>query len=419
MAAAPNKRVAITGIGLVTPLGLDRETSWRGLRDGNSATRWLVGPSRGTGGASVMPTGQGTLAGAPSPLYVTGDRPDDGFEPVVDLALRAAEEAVADARLDLDSTDRWRAACVIGTSKGGLRSFARLCRQQSDMDADAYTRAWTQFLPNAAAVAVARRFDLRGAAVCPVAACATGLACLVRGADLIRDGYCDIVLAGSSDASLQEVILASFQRMGVLARGFDDPATACRPFDRARSGFLVGEGAAILVLEDYEQAKERGVRPYGEWITGAVAADHSGLTHLEPEPVGLSRLIQDVLRRAGLTSAEIDYANLHGTATAQNDVCETRALKMALGPAAKRLVCSGIKGTIGHLLGAAGSVETAVTLLAMRDGIIPPTVNLDDPDRECDLDYTPRSPQPRRIENALKLSLGFGGHLVAAVVRAV
>jgi len=240
---------------------------------------------------------------------------------------------------------------------------------------------------------------------------------LNRGFELVRDGHCDVVLAGSSDASLCTSVLASFHRLGVLARGFDDPATACRPFDRHRSGFVVGEGAAMLVLERLDRAVARGAPIYAEWIASGYAADVSGVTQLEEKPLGLIRLIHDVLRRAGLTASEIDYVNLHGTATQQNDLCETNALKQAFGTAAKSLRCSSLKGGVGHLLGAAGSVEVAATMLAMRDGVIPPTVNLTEPDSDCDLDYTPGSPRPQRIENALKLSLGFGGHLVAAIVR--
>jgi 3-oxoacyl-[acyl-carrier-protein] synthase II len=202
----------------------------------------------------------------------------------------------------------------------------------------------------------------------------------------------------------------------VLASGFADPAAACRPYDRNRNGFLPGEGAAILVLERSDQALARGRKPYAEWIAAGRASDPSGMTRVEREPVGLARLITDVLRRGQVAPAELDYINLHGTATRDNDLCETRALKLALGGEANRIPCSSLKGTIGHLLGAAGSVELAATLLALRDGQIPPTANLTDPDPECDLDYTPLAARARPLRTALKLSLGFGGHLIAAIV---
>lgn len=344
-------------------------------------------------------------------------------DPVVELALTAAGEAVDDAGLEVSHIDRERTGCVIGTSKGGLRSFAQLFAARHPLTessgAGSDSNLWMQYLPNAAAAAVAQSLGLHGPALCPVAACATGLISLQRGADLIRDGYCDVVLAGSTDASLQEAVLGSFARLGVLARGFNDPATACRPFDQSRSGFVVGEGAAVLVMERMSHAERRRAQPSAEWLAGASAADPSGLTGMDREAGGLTRLLQDVLKRAGVTAEQIDYVNLHGSATRLNDRCETRAIRRVFGPAAETLSCSSLKGAIGHLLGAAGSVETAATLLALRDGIVPPTVNLLEPDPECDLNYTPGEPLSRPIEHALKLSMGFGGHLAAAVVRRV
>jgi 3-oxoacyl-[acyl-carrier-protein] synthase II len=421
-------RVAVTGIGLVTPFGPTRAQSWQALKRGESATRWLDSaeldmPIRS---CDSLPYPR-DFVGAPAPaapktaaLKAKSIIADDLIdEPVIALALQAARESLDDAAVDIEARDRTRLGCVIGTSKGGLRSLTRAMRREwAGIKNPPSTSVWRQFPPNMPAAVVAAEFGLEGPCLCPVAACATGLMSLCRGFELVRDGHCDMVLAGSSDASLCISVLASFRRLGVLARGFDDPATACRPFDRHRDGFVVGEGAAVLVMERLDHALQRGARPYAEWVTAGYAADVSGLTRLEAEPTSLVRLIRDVLRRADLTSSEIDYANLHGTATLQNDLCETRALKQALGPAARTLCCSSSKGGLGHLLGAAGSVETAAALLAMRESVVPPTVNLTESDSGCDLDYTPRQPRPRRIENVLKLSLGFGGHLVAAVLRA-
>jgi 3-oxoacyl-(acyl-carrier-protein) synthase len=276
---------------------------------------------------------------------------------------------------------------------------------------------WNQFTPNAPARSIAERFNLRGAALCPVAACATGLVSISRGAALIRQGQCDVVLAGSSDASLHPALLSSFRRLGVLAHTGDEPARACRPFDRTRSGFLVGEGAAILVLERASSALTRSVAPYAELLSAEMAADPAHLTRLDSDPASLVRLITDALARAGVTPDEIDYVGVHGTATRQNDLCETRALHQALGRSASGASCSSLKGAIGHLLGAAGSVESAATLLALRDGFVPPTANLREPDPECDLDFTPLDGRRRSLQTALKLSLGFGGHLAAAIFR--
>ena len=397
------RRVAITGIGLITPFGVGRETSWRNLLAGESAVR---------------ETEIGIGAPAPSEVFTQSET----GEPVIDLALLAAREAVEDAGLDLTGLPPHRTGCVLGTSKPDLRSFARQSRTDCqsvretavDANLDGLTIRPTEFWPNAPALTVARAFHINGPALCPVAACATGLVSLQRGVDLIRDGHCDIVLAGSSDASFVPIIQASFKRLGVLAKTGNDPSSACRPFDTKRNGFVIGEGAAVLVLERLSEARARNANIYAEWLAGGTAADATNLTALDETGEALSRLITDVLRRADVSPGEIDYINLHGTATQQNDRYETRAVKRALGRA---VACSSLKGAIGHLLGAAGSIETAVTLLAMRDGHIPPTVNLNTPDPECDLDYTPLQSREKEVRTALKLSLGFGGHLAAAVLR--
>jgi len=276
-----------------------------------------------------------------------------------------------------------------------------------------------QIFPHTAAQAVSRELGIAGPSLCPVAACATGLVSLQRGYELIRDGLCDVVFAGSSDASFLPIVNASFRRMGVLAKRVGNPATACRPFDRDRSGFVIGEGAAVMVLERLDHATARRARSYGEWLGGATASDAATLTGLDDDGQTLARLISDVLRRSDVSPADVDYINFHGTGTRQNDPYETQAVKRGLGRHAERIPGSSLKGSLGHLLGAAGSVETAFTLLALRDGVIPPTLNLHTPDAACDLDYTPRAARRQPLQTALKLSLGFGGHLAAALLRKV
>lgn len=408
-------RVVVTGIGLVTPFAVGREASWRQIRTGARAARRVELP------LVTPPTKESVTGldcfGAPAPLVA---RASAGDEPIIDLALTAAEEAFADAGLPAGFSTPDRLGCVIGTSKGGLRSASRfLLATRNVMDESAPTEAsgelWKRFLPNTPALAVAARWGAQGPVLCPVAACATGLVSLQRGVDLIHEGVCDVVLAGSTDASLTPLVVASFQRLGVLARG-SDAATAGRPFDVRRNGFVIGEGAAVLVLESHAHAAARKAKAYAEWLSGGLLADAAGLTHLDTTGAGLTRLVRDVLSRGNIAPDEIDYINLHGTGTRENDVCETRGLRGALGAAAARPGCSSLKGAIGHLLGAAGSVETACALLALRDGIIPPTVNLEQPDPQCDLDYTPGAARSAELRTALKLSLGFGGHLTAALL---
>lgn len=431
-------RVMITGVGLVTPLGPDCETSWQGLLSGERAV--VAMPAE----EPFWPKGTFGASGSESTRVLDRISQDESIrflfqEPNVRGACSAALEAVEHAGLDLSEVDLDRSACVIGTSKGGTHSWHQSSahdrvlaeRSQSggeiqeladqfESDRRAHPKAlWLRMTPHGPAAVVASILNLRGGILAPVTACATGLSSILRGVDLIRHGECDVVLAGSSDASLTPAVLASFRKLGVLARGDCDPKELVKPFDRNRNGFAIGEGSGIVVLESEAHAEARGAKPIAEWLTGGMASEATGLTQLQENPEALTWLIGDVLRRSGVSPADIDYISLHGTATKANDLAETRAIKAAFGKHAYDLAASSLKGAIGHLLGAAGSVEFAATLLAMRDGQLPPTMNLTDPDDECDLDYVAGQSKRRQILHAMKLSLGFGGHLVAGVVRAV
>jgi 3-oxoacyl-[acyl-carrier-protein] synthase II len=415
------RRVFITGVGMTTALGVDRETTWHRLLDGACGVR-RVPPAELAARAEPQLWPQNVVA-APA-LELASWRADDpeADDPLTRLALRAATEAFTDAGLERADLPPQRMGCVVGTSKGSQHAATRLVAGRSHLSdhlSDALAADfWQRFQHSTPALEVARRYRLRGAALCPVAACATGLVSLQRGFELVQGGTCDVVLAGSVDASLHPLLLASYRRMGVhAAPGDDGRAAACRPFDQGRDGFVIGEGAAVLVLESGQSARARGVVPYAEWLAGGLGSDAAGPTHLDPSAADLARLIGEVLRWANVPPEEIDYVNLHGTATRPNDLCETRAVRQAFGPAADRLVCSGLKGALGHLLAAAGSVETACCVLALRDQVIPPTINLTHPDPQCDLDYCPNTPRPRPLRHVQKTSLGFGGHLAAAVLR--
>ncbi|MDA1163499.1 MAG: beta-ketoacyl-[acyl-carrier-protein] synthase family protein [Planctomycetota bacterium] len=418
------RRVLITGIGIISPLG-NREEFWQRLIAGETATRRLecteterrFWPADAAGAPAVasktlLSTLQESSRDDLIPLLA---------EPVIAHALAAALEAVSDAQLCVDGE---RVGCVIGTSKGGVHTLQQLKlkgrQDPNDLDSGSTVPPdlwWPMIAPGGAATAVSSLLEARGPLLTPVAACATGLASLVRAAELIETGQCDVVIAGSSDASLSPAIVASFRKLGVHSRQLDDPASAIRPFDRDRDGFLVGEGAGVFVLESGEHARRRGARPYAEWLAGGSVADTYAMTKLADNPEALCWLISDVLRRGNLQPGDIDYVSLHGTATRINDVCEMRAVNRAFGPARKTLSGSSIKGSIGHLLGAAGSVEFASMLLAMRDSILPPTNNLQSPEDEFEIDLVPRQARRRPAQHAMKLSLGFGGHLVAAAVR--
>jgi 3-oxoacyl-[acyl-carrier-protein] synthase II len=404
-------RVVVTGIGLITGLG-DRARTWTALKEGRHAFRVLD-----------VPVAEGAPPHAGSP--VAGD--DDGDRPATATALlaQAVLDACADAALLLPLDDRAhdpdRAGVVIGLSKGDLGHLATLheplARAAPGAGGCAALASWPEAWPDAVARWAAARGGFHGPCLAPVAACATGLVAALQGAALIRRGRCDLVLAGAGDSSLDPLVLGAYRRMGILARVPGDPGRAVRPWDKARSGFLVGAGAAVLVLEHAEHARRRGIVPYAELAGGALGADAYHMTDLDPDPTGLAEVINRALAHAGVPAGTIDHVNVHGTATRGNDPLECRALRTALGSQADRVACSANKSQIGHLLGAAGAAELAITCLAVHHGFVPPTLNLTDPDPACDLDGTPHTGRPREIEVALKLSIGFGGHLAAAVVK--
>lgn len=402
-------RVLITGIGLWTGLGADRESTWQAIRASKSAARQL-GPVQSGGLDNEIGC---PLAEAEDLVAHT--------DPALAIVARTTVEALADAGVAVGRTvEPDRAATLVGLSKGCVHNLGRLALARHDGRREPAREVWPALCwPNAGAGLVASTHDLRGPCLAPIAACATGLVAVLQGVELIRRGVCDLAVAGSADSSLEPMLLAAFRKMGVLARPApgDDPMRAVRPWDRHRSGFVVGEGGAIVVLEREDTARERGALPYAEVAGGALGADAFHETGLNPDPSVLADLIARALAHAGVAPAEIDHVNVHGTATPMNDPLECRALRRALGQRADHVACSASKSQIGHLLGAAGAAELAMTCLAIRDGFVPPTLNLDEADPACDLDGTPHCGRALPIGAALKLSIGFGGHLAAAVLR--
>lgn len=413
--------VVITGIGMVTPLGTTRESTWSAL---------LAGKQAGTDldPAAMGPAWRGI---APDPLWRgcpvrrTWDYPG---EPIIGDALVAAREAISHAGLERGDPLRW--GCVLGASKGGMHlgipMFVSQFSKASNAAETAWdgraVDAWRQIWPDAPSAAIAREFDIRGPVLAPAAACATGLVSLIRAADLIRDGVCDVVLCGSSDASLQPSLLGSYRRLGVLARR-GDPRTACKPFDQDRDGFLVGEGAAVMVLESWSHAEQRGALPLAEFVAGRTFSDGSGVAGLDESADGLARAIAGVTAAGGLTAAEIDLVNFHGTGTEQNDRTEFSAWTKALAGRPMQGIGCAFKGALGHLMGAAGSVEVALSVLVLRDQLAPPTANLhsvaDDLKSLGSIRFTGQSATPMVVNTALKTSLGFGGPVAAALLRRV
>jgi 3-oxoacyl-(acyl-carrier-protein) synthase len=274
---------------------------------------------------------------------------------------------------------------------------------------------WGQWFPSTSCATVAADYDLRGPRLSNSTACASGTIAILKAVRAIRDGQCDLALAGSSEA-IHPLFAAGFHNMRVLAN-HDDPTQACRPFDAHRTGFVMGEGAAMFILERLSHARDRGATIYAEILGGRLLTDAHHVTSLNEGSEALTELIRLTLRSAGVAPRDIAYVNAHGTGTKQNDVIETRGIRAAFGRAADDVCVSATKSMLGHLVNASGSVELAITTLALRDGFAPPTLNLTHPDPECDLDCIPLVGRARPLEHALKLSIAFGGHLAAIVLR--
>ncbi|TWT52293.1 3-oxoacyl-[acyl-carrier-protein] synthase 2 [Thalassoglobus neptunius] len=476
-----NVHVAVTGIGLVTPLGANRESTWQAILEGGRAGRWLEqdflkdSVSGGTAASPVFSeidsansharTGRTEtqvvhaceqdratsttkrFAGFGAP--VTADC-GAASSPVraTRFAIQAAEEALRHAGLSREIVEK--SGCVIGTSKPDLRAFDQFLLHQrlnslsccegdgnsfpnnvgdgtdvegaSQFQNEERTRpsiSITDLFPSSPAMAVAQEFGINGGVVCPVAACATGLLSIIQAAQWIQRGEFSCVLAGSTDASLHPGLLGSYRRLGVMARAEDDPAGACRPFDSQRCGFMVGEGAAVVVLEEWESAEKRGAKPLAEWIGGQTGSDPWGITNVDTSGEELGSVIRRLLKEHSVRAEEVGSICYHGTATRFNDLCESRAVRKVFGGQAQLPVGFGVKGSIGHLMGAAGAVETALSLLSLRDGRLPPTANLESIDPECGIPLTMSTAMALPPGLLLKTSLGFGGHLGAGLLKRI
>jgi 3-oxoacyl-(acyl-carrier-protein) synthase len=393
--------IVITGIGIIASVGLDRESVWRAVRSGRS----------GVGSLSGLPgIPDGLLIGAP--VDITPDRP--GQLKAIALCRRAADEALWDGRVDLAGLDLDRFGCAISGHMGDTGFVNEQLGVFLPEDPCAVPW-WEQWMPNTACSTIANRYGLAGPRICHSVACASGLIDILAAVRSIRDDQCDIALAGSAEA-FHPLFAAGFHQMRVLAT-HDDPQQACRPFDSRRQGFVMGEGAAMFVVERLDHALGRGAKIYAEVIGGKSLSEAHHVTGIDADSDALAYLISATLKEARLRPHEIGYINAHGTGTQQNDLAESRAIRRALGRAADKAWISATKSMLGHLVNAAGSVELAITALALRDGFAPPTLNLTDPDPECGLDCIPLVGRRGRFEHALKLSVAFGGHLAAIALR--
>jgi 3-oxoacyl-[acyl-carrier-protein] synthase II len=398
------RRVVVTGLGAVTPLGLDAQSTWDAAISGRSGIDWIQSFD-----ASDFPVRIASEVKGFEPEAVVGAKDARRLERNVVLAVAAAREAWADA--GVDGIDPARAGILVGSAIGGVMGVL----QQDDVRRErGHSRVSPWFLPNvlvdSASGQIAIDLGLRGPNYAPVSACATGSHAVGEGAETIRRGDADAILAGGTEACMHPVILAGFCAMRGLVAEEEDPTLASRPFDATRAGFVMGEGACVLLLEEYERAVGRGARIYAEVLGYGTSNDAHHMAQPDPGSVGVSEMMRSALTRSGVAPEQVGYINAHGTSTPYNDVAETNAIKAVFGAHAYELAVSSTKSVMGHLFGAAGAVEAMMCVRALHEGVLPPTINYRNPDPECDLDYVPNEARTVQVDVALSNAMGLGGH---------
>jgi 3-oxoacyl-[acyl-carrier-protein] synthase II len=398
------KRVAVTGLGAVTPLGNDAPTTWESAVAGRSGIDWIRSFD-----ASDFPVRVAAEVKGFDPTTVASVKEARRLDRNVLLALSAANEAFGDA--ELGEFDPTRVGIVLGSAIGG---FLGVMEQADVMRERGASRVSPHFLPNvlvdSASGQVAIALGIRGPNYAVVSACATGSHAVGEGAELIKRGDVDVVLAGGTEACMHPLILAGFCAMRGLAPEDEHPPRASRPFDATRAGFVMGEGACVLLLEDLDRARERGAKLYAEVLGYGASNDAHHMAQPDPDSVGVAEMMRAALRRAGVEPEQVGYLNAHGTSTPLGDAAETLAIKEVFGDHAYDLAVSSTKSMMGHCFGAAGAIEAMMCVLALKEGVIPPTINYVHPDPECDLDYVPNEARRAQVEVALSNAMGLGGH---------
>ncbi len=401
------RRVVVTGLGCVTPVGNTVEQAWANILAGQSGIDLITKFDTSDFSCKIA----GEVKGFDLGSYMSAKeaRTMDSF---IHFGVAAAAQAVADAGLPtgeaLDEEFATRIGCVIGSGIGGLPLIENTHTEYVSRGA---RRITPFFVPasiiNMVAGHVSMRFGFKGPNLSVVTACTTGLHCIGEAGRMIEYGDADVVIAGGTESTVSPLGVGGFAAMRALSTRNDDPQAASRPWDKDRDGFVLGEGAGVLVLEEYEHAKARGAKIYAELLGYGMSADAGHIT--APNMDGPRRAMLAALRNAGVNADQVDYLNAHGTSTPLGDVNETNAIKAALGDAAKRTVVSSTKSMTGHLLGGAGGIESVFTVLALHDQKVPPTINLHQQDPECDLDYCANTARDAKLEIALKNNFGFGG----------
>lgn len=408
-------RVVVTGVGAVSPLGIGADALWNGLIEGRSGIRRIQ-----------------HFDASDLDVQIAGEVPD--FQPrdfmdfkaakrmdrFAQFAVAATREALAMSGLEVTEENADRIGIMVNTGGGGFPTIEREVKVKAEQGAKRVSPFLIpMFAPNMASCQVAIQFGIHGPTATSVAACAAGIQAFVDAVHMIERGDADVVITGGTEGGITPVAIASLSNMGALSRNNDDPAGASRPFDLARDGFVFSEGAGIAILESEEHAAKRGANAICSVGGGSYTCDAFHITAPDPEGKGATRAMKQAMNRAGLQPEDFQYVAAHATATNLGDIAETGAVKAAFGDHAYKLALSANKSMVGHLLGAAGAISSLACILAIRDGIVPPTINLTDQDPACDLDYVPNVARKLEVKNALANGFGFGGQNAVSVFSAV
>lgn len=407
------RRAVITGLGVITPLGVKTDVFWDRLIAGES----------GIGAVTRFDTQRysvrfGGECREFDPEQYIERREVKRLDRFSQLALAASQECVRDSGIDFSKMDPRRVGVIIGSGIGGLLEiedqYARLLTK-GPSKVSAFTVP--KLMANAASACISIAYNARGPNTAVVTACASSSHSMGDALAVIQRDEADVMITGGSEAALTPLGLAAFSAMKALSTRNDDPQAASRPFDKGRDGFVMGEGAGILIIEEVSHAKRRGAKIYAELLSVGSSSDAGHITQPAADGHGAVDAMRMALDLGGLNPSDVDYINAHGTSTPLGDIAETVAIKQVFGEHAKKLAISSTKSSIGHLLGASGGVELVATIMGMQHNVVPPTINLDEPDPQCDLDYVPNTPRDRKINVAMSNSFGFGGHNAAVCVK--
>jgi 3-oxoacyl-[acyl-carrier-protein] synthase II len=399
------KRVAVTGLGVVHSLGKDTESFWTSIKEGRNGIKTVT--KFDTSDFSTKVAAQ--IDDFDPTLYID-KKEAKRMDLFSQYAVAAAQQAVGMSGIDFSTMDPFRAGVIVGSGIGGIETLESNCRTLFEKGPKRVSPFFVpMMIANMASGQISIRFGIKGYNACVVTACATANHSIGDAFRVIQNGYADVMITGGSEASISPLGFAGFCASRAMTEN-EDPNTACRPFDRDRDGFIMGEGAGVLILEEYEHAVNRGAKILAELVGYGCTCDAYHVTAPSPDGSGGVRCMQLAIEDAGIAPEQIGYINAHGTSTPLNDPMETAVIKKVFGEYAKDLPVSATKSMTGHLLGAAGGIEAVITIKALQEGFLPPTINLVNQDPECDLDYVPNVGRKKEIEYALSNALGFGGH---------